>query len=88
MEQEQRSRTGRIGVVFYASLVISILFVLWGGLFTENLARVLATNWDHVLELAITHAVAVIISVSVTVPTAGMIVLNKQISCRLRAQEV
>jgi glycine betaine transporter len=49
MEREQESQTGKIGVVFYASLAVSILFLLWGVLFTENIAGITTAVLEFVL---------------------------------------
>lgn len=49
MEQGQDTQRGNIGVVFYVSLAVSILFLLWGVLFTENIAGVTTAVLEFVL---------------------------------------
>lgn len=49
MERGQSSQTGKIGIVFYVSLAVSILFLLWGVLFTENIANVTTAILEFVL---------------------------------------
>jgi len=46
----EREQTSRIGVVFYVSLAISVVFVLWGVFFTENLSAVTSVILGYVLE--------------------------------------
>ncbi|MDN5698449.1 MAG: BCCT family transporter, partial [Rubrobacter sp.] len=40
----------RVGAVFWVSVALSVLFVLWGTLFTENLAGVFQSVLDYVIE--------------------------------------
>lgn len=49
MERGESSQTGKIGVVFYASLVISILFLAWGVVFPGNVANVTTVILEFVL---------------------------------------
>ncbi|CAN5752207.1 glycine betaine transporter OpuD [soil metagenome] len=49
MERGRDSQTGKIGIVFYVSLAVSILFLLWGVLFTENIAGVTTAVLEFVL---------------------------------------
>lgn len=44
----QRPPSGRLGTVFYVSVAISTLFVLWGILFTENLSNMTSKVFDYV----------------------------------------
>ena len=46
---EQRF-SSQVGVVFYVSVVLSVAFVLWGVLFTENLSAVTSAVLDFTLE--------------------------------------
>jgi glycine betaine transporter len=49
MEGEQASQVGKLGLVFWVSLVSAVLFLLWGVLFTGNLSDVTSTILDFVL---------------------------------------
>ena len=44
----QRPPSGRLGTVFYVSVAVCALFVLWGVLFTENLSLVTSKVLDYV----------------------------------------
>lgn len=41
--------TSRVGSVFYVSVALSVAFVLWGVLFTDNMAGVFQTMLDYVI---------------------------------------
>ncbi|WP_119066760.1 glycine betaine uptake BCCT transporter [Rubrobacter indicoceani] len=45
----EREAQGGVGAVFYVSVAISVVFVLWGVLFTENLSGVTAFILEYVL---------------------------------------
>ena len=49
MEENQASQTGRVGVVFWTSVVAAVLFLLWGVFFTENLSSVTSAILNFVL---------------------------------------
>ncbi len=49
MEENQASQTGKLGVVFWVSLVAAVLFLLWGVFFTENLSNITSAILNFVL---------------------------------------
>jgi glycine betaine transporter len=49
MEERQESQVGKLGVVFWISAVFSVVFLLWGAIFTGNLSTVTSAILNFVL---------------------------------------
>ena len=49
MEEQQASQVGKLGIVFWVSVGFSVIFLLWGAIFTGNLSTVTSAILNFVL---------------------------------------
>ena len=49
MEEQQASQVGKLGIVFWISVAFSVVFLLWGAIFTGNLSTVTSGILNFVL---------------------------------------